>query len=280
LFVAHANCRWSSAICHRSFVKYHKTIRHSEYQRLKVPRFSLNQSISFYQSINQCPPESIQSGRHSRIHSILAFMHCSIHAFFSILTLASTARISFSLPSNGLISNSFISVAKRSKLESRTTISANFGILTPACLLKAFQNFVRLQAFYHRQCLIVRKRCKSRCHIFQHFNINSAHSANHNMPEFLFVTRTQKKFRSRCHLSDQNTFGTLNSMQMMKFFTNLRYIAHIQNNPTNFGFCVPVQLLSLPPENQCSWLPVQPRFQFLQQFPLPLKYPLHQATGE
>lgn len=53
--------------------------------------------------------------------------------FFSILIRASTAITCFSVASSGLISISFISVAKRSNVESRTIISANLFSFTPLC---------------------------------------------------------------------------------------------------------------------------------------------------
>ena len=53
--------------------------------------------------------------------------------YFSILIRASTAIISFSLPSSGFISSSLISVANRNKLERRTKISANSFMFTPFC---------------------------------------------------------------------------------------------------------------------------------------------------
>ena len=55
--------------------------------------------------------------------------------YFSILILASTARISFSFPNSGFMSNSLISVAKRSNTDKRTSISANRSMLIPGCFL-------------------------------------------------------------------------------------------------------------------------------------------------
>lgn len=51
----------------------------------------------------------------------------------SIRMRASTAITCFSVANNGLISISLISVAKRSKVESRTIISANLSSFTPFC---------------------------------------------------------------------------------------------------------------------------------------------------
>ena len=52
---------------------------------------------------------------------------------FSMRMRASTAMTFFSVASSGLMSISLISVAKRSRVESRTMISANLSSLTPFC---------------------------------------------------------------------------------------------------------------------------------------------------
>ena len=67
------------------------------------------------------------------LYSTLALAGHYSTDYFSILIRASTATTAFSVAKSGFISISLISVAKRSKVDKRTIISANLSSLTPFC---------------------------------------------------------------------------------------------------------------------------------------------------
>ena len=133
----------------------------------------------------------------------------SIFNSFSIRMRASTATTLLPSANSGLMSISLISVAKRSRVERRTMISAYFCSLMPCLSARALQNLIAAQRVNHRVGLAIAQRCQTRLHVLQHLDEDAAQSAEHHMSEALLVLGTDKQFGAFQHLLHHDARGTL-----------------------------------------------------------------------